>query len=88
MARKDMTVTIPPICETQLTGFIGASERVLYGATWRVEWWNDQPARLLKDGQPQEVKQIGLRDTRAVRSLLTQSHAFFTRANELAGGRA
>ncbi|MES2295383.1 MAG: hypothetical protein V4527_18955 [Pseudomonadota bacterium] len=47
---SEFTAIIPPIIQTQLTGFIGAGERTIRGVVWRVEWYFDRPAVFKRNG--------------------------------------
>jgi len=46
---------IPPIAETQITGFAMAAEKIIGNSHWRLEIWRGESLpRAYKDGKPQE----------------------------------
>lgn len=45
---------VPPIHETNLTGFVGAGTRNIRGTDWRAECHIGQPVKLLRNGVPCE----------------------------------
>lgn len=44
-------LTVPPIFQTQLTGFVGAASRTIRGKRWRVELYKQAGPRVTCDGE-------------------------------------
>jgi hypothetical protein len=66
---------VPTILETQVTGFIGAAERVIRGKVWRVEWWSGQPAKFIHDGKERAWDDV--KANRSAVALMMDSHKAF-----------
>jgi len=66
---------VPPIYETQITGFIGAAEKTIRGKVWRVEWWSGKPAKFLHDGKERSWDDV--RGNRSAVALMMDSHKAF-----------
>lgn len=49
---SDATLIVPTLAETALTGFIGAIEKTIAGACWRLELRRGRPELFLRDGRP------------------------------------
>jgi len=73
-----LTLIVPSVAETQLTGFIGAHEKLIRGHLWRVEWWSGQSAKFFRDGKPIAVD---IHANRSVGNLMMTSFNFFKSAN-------
>lgn len=72
---SSFTMIVPPAFETQVTGFIGAAERIVRGKVWRVEWWSGQPAKFIHDGKPRAWDDV--KRNRSAVALMKDSHKVF-----------
>ena len=70
---------IPPIAETQITGFAMAAEKIIGKSHWRLEiWQGENLPRAYKDGKSQESVKVC---SKSVVKLSNSLVSFYNQAN-------
>ncbi len=81
----EMSIEVPPLATTALTGYIGAGEREIRSATWRVELYAVHPKiRILRNGNPVEWSACSVE----ARRFINRTVRTFNQANALAAQAA
>jgi hypothetical protein len=66
----DINLIVPPIFESEMTGFRLAAEKTIHRALWRVEFWRgDVYPRVFKNGARVQVAQCPEHAARFVNSV-------------------